>query len=245
MEGDLAQGAAAITPLLQQHHIHTVISVVGHTPQLECQYGLIEAAKAAGVRHFLPSDFGSDYDNIPQSSAIYEPIVKPKMGVHEAVKQSGMDWTFIANGWFAEVVYSFPGMGVDVAARTVTAPASFSTTTAITALADIGRLTAAAILDPAVRNQQLYFGRQYTFEQIAQALEKGTGDKVTRKVRSKEEMEAALASNPGDLGARFSLSLLEAGNSFPESHTYKHGQYTYTPLEPIVQKMLNKAKPAQ
>ena len=235
VEGDLAQGAAAITQLLQRHAIHTVVSVVGRSPQLEYQYGLIEAAKAAGVQHFIPSDFGTDYDAVPQSSVIYEAFAKPKVSVHEAVKRSGLDWTFIANGWFAEIVYGLTAMGVDVSTRTVSAPVSVDTTTTITALTDVGRLTAAAVVDPSTRNQQLFFGRQYTYEQIAAALEKATGDRVTRKVRSKEE----LLSNPTDMSNRFALSLLQSGNSFPEAQTYKHGQYTYTTLEAVVSQLLS------
>ena len=243
VEGDLSQGAAALTPLLQSHGIHTVVSVVGGGPQVDYQFQLLEAAKAAGVRHFIPSDFGSDYDNIPRDSAVYDFLVKPKLPVHEAVKKSGLDYTFIATGWFAEILFGMPLMGVDAKTRTVTAPGSFNTTTTVTALADIGRLTAAALVDPAARNQQLYFGTRYTYEQIAQALEQATGDKVTRNVRSAADMEAALASNPQDVGTRFVAGLLKVGNSWSDSTTYKHGQYTYVPLETVARQVVSQSKP--
>ena len=245
VEGDLAQGAAALTLLLRHHSIHTVVSVVGGGPQVDLQLGLLEAAKAAGVLSFIPSDFGSDYDSITSHSPVYGMIAKPKLAIHEAVKKSGLEYTLIANGWFAEILYGMPVMGVDTKTRTVTAPMSFDTVTTVTALADVGRLTAAAIVDPTTRNKQLYFGRQYTYEQIAQALEQATGEKVTRKVRSKEEMEAAVASSPSDIATRFVLSLAHTGNSFPNTTTYKHGQYDYIPLEQVARKVISASKPAQ
>ena len=211
---------------------------------MDYQFALIKAAKAAGVQHFFPSDFGSDYDVIPRSSAVYDMLVVPKVPVHEAVKASGMDWTFIANGWFAEFLYGLPFMSVDIASRTVTAPVSFDTTTTVTSLTDIARLSAAAVVDPNTRNKQLYFGKRYTYEQIAQALEQATGDKVTRKVASKVELEVKLAANPKDMGTRFVLGLTQRGNSFPDSTTYKHGQYTYVTLEQVARKVISAPRPA-
>ena len=197
-------------------------------------------------QRFIPSDFGSDYEVIPRGAAQYEGFAQPKLAIHEAVRQSGLGWTFIAKGWFAEVLFGPPLMGVDMATRTVTAPGSFDTSTTVTALGDIGRLTAAAIIAPATRDQQLYFGRQYTFEQIAQALEQATGEKVTRKVRSLDDLQAALASNPTDMSARFALSLLQTTtcNSFPEGKTYKQGEFSYTPLESAIQHMIRQTKPS-
>ena len=237
IEGDLSHGAAALTPLLQSHGIKTVVSVV--SGNYDTQLALIEAAKAAGVTHFIPSDFGTDYDNVPNNSVFYDMIAQPKLAIHEAVRKSGLEWTLIANGWFAEILYGMSAMGVDSKARTVAAPVSFDTLTTLTALADVGRLTAAAIVDPNTRNKQLYFGQQYSYDQIAQALEKATGDTVTRKVRSKEEMEAAIAKNPKDIGSIFPHSLLQVGNSFPEKTTYKHGQYSYIPLETVARQVVN------
>ena len=240
VEGDIEQGAQ-LGQTLKTHSIHTVVSVVGFQ-QSQVQWALLEAAKAGGVKHFIPSDFGLDYEAIHAGHPMYDVLAKAKQELHAAIKQSGMDWTFIATGDFAEVLFGWPYMlGVDLASRTVIAPGSLSNTTTITAARDIGLLTAAAIVDPQARNQQLHIGRQYTYEQVAAALEAATGDKVTRTTRSKEDMEAALEKNPMDFPARFGLTtLLQTGRTWPDKQTYKYGQFSYTPLETVAREVTKK-----
>jgi len=197
------------------------------------------------VQHFIPSDFGLDYDTIQPGHVMYDILVKPKQELHAAIRQSGMAWTFIATGDFAEVLYGTPHMlGVDLASRTVTAPESLDKVTTITAARDIGLLTAAAILDPTARSKQLYTGQQYTFEQVAAALEAATGDKVTRTTTTKKELEAALKKDAMDFTALFGLTTLaQTGRTWPDEQTYKYGQFSYTPLETVVRQVVSeKAK---
>ena len=60
IEGDIEQGAQ-LGAALKANSIHTVVSVVGFQ-QSHIQWSLLEAAKAGGVKHFIPSDFGGDHD---------------------------------------------------------------------------------------------------------------------------------------------------------------------------------------
>ena len=238
VEGDV-EDIAGMTRLLQAHAIHTVVCVVGFS-QGSLHYPLIEACKAAGVRHFLPSDYTIDSDAVPAGSAMYDTFARPKQAVHLAVRQSGMEWTFIATGVFVEAALLFPIVGVNVTSRTITAPDSFDTVLTMTPVREIGLLTAAAVLDPAARNKQLYFGRLYTFEQLAQALEQATGDRVVRKVRTVEEMQATLEQQPMDETTRLALAQVHrAGTTWPDSQTYRHGQINYPSLLSVAQRVIN------
>ena len=157
-------------------------------------------------------------------------MCKGKQELHAAIKQSGMEWTFIAAGYIAEALLSWPLMGTDLTTRTVTAPGSFGVQVTVTAVRDLGLLTAAAIVDPQAHNKPLYIGQHQSYEQVAAALEKATGDKFTRKTVSKEELEADLKKNPMDFQARFSLAVLaQKGAIWPEAETYKYDQFSYTP----------------
>ncbi|KAI1456248.1 NAD(P)-binding protein [Annulohypoxylon moriforme] len=70
---------------------------------LDVQIPLIEASVKAGVKRFLPSDFGSDTFN-PKTSAL--PGFTSKIAVHNALKkaaaESGLTWTAIVNGPFLD-----------------------------------------------------------------------------------------------------------------------------------------------
>ena len=147
VEGDIEQGAQ-LSKALKAHSIHTVVSVVS-IQQSHLQYALIDAAKAAGVQHFIPSDFGMDYDVVRPGHVLYELLCKPKQELHAAIKQSGMAWTFIATGSVVDAWFTPPMLGTDLATRTVTAPEWFSTTITSTAVRDIGLLTAACHRRPA------------------------------------------------------------------------------------------------
>ena len=241
VEGDVTD-VATTTSLLRTNSIHTVVSVIGYG-QGALHYPLLEACKAAGVRHFLPSDYSIDIDAAPVGSAMYESFAKDKQEVHAAIRRSGMDWTFMATGVFVEGAFLYPTVGVDLAARTVTAPVSFDTAITLTPVKEIGVLTAAAIVDPAARNQQLYFGRQYTFEQIAQALEQVTGEKVQRKIRTVAEIQQAIEQQPMDIASRLAMMLVQqAGTTWPDSKTYRDGLIDYPSLVSVAQKCIKGSK---
>ena len=67
------------------------------------QLNLIEAAKSAGVQRFIPSDFAIDYFKIaPEDN--YN--LNFRIQIAEALKQSGLQFTFVLNGVFTEVLVS-------------------------------------------------------------------------------------------------------------------------------------------
>jgi len=191
------------------------------------------------VQHFIPSDFGFDYDVIQPGHVFYDMLAEPKQELHAVIKQSGMAWTFIATGEFTDAMLSWPLLGTDLSTRTVTAPVSLETKIVSTPVRDIGRLTAAAIVDPQASNRQLYTGQHYTSEQVAAALEAATGNTFTRKTLTKAELEAALEKDASDLTPRFGLAALaQTGVMWPLEQTYKYGQFTYTPLETVARQVI-------
>ncbi|KAI2471088.1 NAD(P)-binding protein, partial [Annulohypoxylon bovei var. microspora] len=69
---------------------------------LDAQLPLIDAAVKAGVKRFIPSDFGSDTYH-PKVATL--PSYKIKVDVQNAVKkaaESGLTWTGVANGPFLD-----------------------------------------------------------------------------------------------------------------------------------------------
>lgn len=80
-----------------------VVSVLT-TEAMELQFGLIEASIAAGVKRFIPSEFGSDCGN-PKASKL--PVYQPKIAVHKALQEHarahpGFSYTLVRNGVFLD-----------------------------------------------------------------------------------------------------------------------------------------------
>ncbi|KAK9415705.1 putative Bifunctional pinoresinol-lariciresinol reductase [Seiridium unicorne] len=79
-----------------------VVSTLG-TPGFALQTRLIDAAASAGVKRFIPSEFGSDTAN-PKNSKL--PVFQPKIQVDEYLQKkfpkTGLTYTFVHNGPFLD-----------------------------------------------------------------------------------------------------------------------------------------------
>lgn len=223
--GDLSSSVEQLTPLLKGFDV--VISAVAGANLGADQLRLISAAKAAGVRWFVPSEFGFDAAAAGRGSII--PIFDDKIIAVEAVKAAGLDYTLFATGAFTEYALS-PFFGVDSATKTLTYPISGAAKFTTTTLADIGAIVADAIVTGKGRNATVKTaGATLTYAQLGDVLDRVSGSKWTRVTRSKADYEAALAKNTYDYQARFGLLLgdakLEAANSWDvkESYNAKNG----------------------
>lgn len=78
-----------------------VVSLVGHQG-IQHERRMIDAAVAAGVKYFIPSEFGHDSSDPTVRS--YLPIMVQKNAVMEYLKtkeKDGLSWTMIVTGlWF-------------------------------------------------------------------------------------------------------------------------------------------------
>ncbi|KAI1347844.1 NAD(P)-binding protein [Xylaria sp. FL0043] len=133
-----------------------VISTIA-TAALDRQLLLVEAAAKAGVKRFLPSEFGSDTLH-PKTSQL--PCYVDKIAVQNALKKeaqaSGMTYTFVINGPFFDWGLRV-GFIADVKRRTVPfwdgGDRVFSTTT----LATIGRAVVGVLKHPEeTKNRAVY-----------------------------------------------------------------------------------------
>ncbi|KAL4735049.1 hypothetical protein BDV11DRAFT_196956 [Aspergillus similis] len=106
-----------LTTHLTAHSINAVVSLLPHTAP-DKQTNLIQAAVAAGVYRFIPSEFGSDLDNPVNRAA---PTYKGKVTIQELLKglaaENKISYTIIYNGAFLDwgLTHGFP---IDIDKRT-------------------------------------------------------------------------------------------------------------------------------
>jgi len=81
--------------------VDVVICTYGAAAIHKEQLALIEAAKAAKVKRFIPSEFGVDIEHHESVD-----FVKPKKQIMEAVKASGLEYTLVPCGFFPETTFT-------------------------------------------------------------------------------------------------------------------------------------------
>ncbi|EEP76189.1 predicted protein [Uncinocarpus reesii 1704] len=182
---------ASLTEALrgQDAVISTLASAAIHV-----QLGLVEAAGKAGVKRFLPSEFGSNTVNDKCSKL---PCFKYKVVVQDALKKevetSGMSYTLLCNGPFFDwgmmvgFVMNVKGKSIDLYDG---GNRMFSTTT----LATIGKAVVGILRHPEeTKNRAVYV--QDTATTLRQLLEKGKKaagpDGWTENIVSLDEVVAA------------------------------------------------------
>jgi uncharacterized protein YbjT (DUF2867 family) len=160
VKGDLRDPASLKAACLG---VDTVIDTVSAMPfsytpgqndiqhvDLEGAKALIDAAKAAGVKHFIYTSFSGNIDaNFPLCNA--------KREVENTLKASGLVYTILRPGVFMEVWLS-PALGFDAANAKATIYGSGDQLISWIALNDVIQYAVESLTNPAARNAVLELG---------------------------------------------------------------------------------------
>ncbi|KAJ3544522.1 hypothetical protein NM208_g3012 [Fusarium decemcellulare] len=214
----------------------------------ETQISLANAAKAAGVKRFVPSAFGPVCP--PEGVLILREIVSgryyeqaflsnvsKKQTVLNHIQKIYLPYTVIDVGWWYQSSNPrLPSGKIDYALKF---PVSHlagdgNLPSALTDLRDIGRYVERIITDPRTLNKSVFvYNEVLTQEQIFSKLEEVSGEKIPRAYLTKENIwkgeDAARAryeqdpSVPNLLGlstAQYFNSIWLRGDNLPESASY-------------------------
>lgn len=162
---------------------HTVIStMVDSNPAawVAAQVALLNAAKAAGARRFVPSGWaGRNVRDDPIR------LYACKADVEDAVRASGLEYTVFANGMFMNYLASgTAGVGyikpwqavVDVQNCTAGLPGDGNNTIVMTRAEDIGAFVAASLDLPKWPEMSRMSGDRLTWNEIVALAEKVRGE---------------------------------------------------------------------
>jgi NADH dehydrogenase len=111
---------------------------------------LIEAAKAAGVKHFVYTSFSGNIDRD-------FPLRNAKRAVEQLLKESGMDYTILRPSMFMEVWLS-PAVGFDAANAKATVYGSGDQLIAWITIKDVAQFAVESLENPAAHNSILELG---------------------------------------------------------------------------------------
>ncbi|KAE8374387.1 hypothetical protein BDV26DRAFT_300267 [Aspergillus bertholletiae] len=186
--------------------VSTVSSIIPGDA-LAIQKTFVDAAIAAGVKVFIPSEYGVDTSN--RSAPEYIPFLADKLQTLDYLKsrQDQISWTAIISGSMFDWGLNIPGFGGwNVPARAVTIYDGGDVRYEATTLDQVGRAIAKSLKQPGVTRNQYVYVNSYTVTQneTLRALERVTGEKFTVSRGSVEELwqEGAAAWKEGQpLGA--------------------------------------------
>ncbi|KLO19053.1 NAD-P-binding protein [Schizopora paradoxa] len=172
-----------------------VISTVG-APGLITQFKLADASKAAGVKLFVPSEFGGSIDGCSD-----HPIFATKNQVKKHLQDIDLPFAVFYTGLFPDYVLKST-FKFDFKGRKVFFGGSGGAPISWTCLPDIGRFVPHALTT--VPKEELKWrifrieGDRQSFNSLISSYEQRTGAKIKVTKRPRAQLEAALKENPTD-----------------------------------------------
>ncbi|KAL3481320.1 hypothetical protein BJX99DRAFT_253622 [Aspergillus californicus] len=169
-----------------------VISMVGGIAAGDQQV-FIDAALAAGVKRFLPSEFGP-YSRDPEFSALNPVVLRAKSGTvdHLRASESDMSWSSVVTGAFFDWALRVGFFGFDLATKTVTLIDGGTSVFTATTLPTIAKALVAILDHPEETQNQYVFLSSFNVSQrdILDVVERVDGQKWTVKDVTSDELIA-------------------------------------------------------
>ncbi|KAL0941132.1 isoflavone reductase family protein (NmrA-like family protein) [Colletotrichum truncatum] len=163
-----------------QDAVISTISGIQPGGSLTIQNVLVDVAIKAGVKIFVPSEYGIDTSD--PSASKFIPFLSDKIETLNYLKEreDKISWTALVTGAMFDWGLNIPGFGGwNVAARTVTIFDGGDTPYEATNLDQVGRAIAKSLKKPGLTRNQYVYANSFTITQneTLKALEKATGDK--------------------------------------------------------------------
>lgn len=220
----------------------TVISCVGFIAGAGTQLKLTQAALKAGVKRYVPWQFGVDYDVIGKGSP--QDLFDEQLEVRELLRaQRQTEWLIISTGMFTSFLFE-PAFGVvDLAENKVHALGTWDTQVTVTTPEDIGKLTAKIIFaEPRLVDQVVFVaGDTLSYQQLADTLDEKLDRKLSRVEWTVPELNAALAAAPDDSLRKYRAVFAQGkGVAWDKARTFNatHGIELTTAADWIEQNLL-------
>ncbi|KAI0300694.1 NAD-binding protein [Multifurca ochricompacta] len=175
--------------------VDVVISTIASSV-LHLQAGIADAAKEAGVKLFVPSEFGGDNEGATEGFFV------TKVNIQTHLKGLGLPYTLFYTGGFADFFWN-PAAGLDVTSGKVTIGGDGNKQHAFTSRVDIARYVSYILTQLPVEqlNNRSFtmVGDIKSFNELFKEYEAKTGKKLEVTYIPVSEIDARFATNPGEI----------------------------------------------
>ena len=167
------------------------------------QIALVDAARAAGVEHFV---FVSFRDN----PAIRYPLTEAKREVEGALRKSGMAYTILQASYFMEV-WLTPALGFDAANGKVRLYGEGSRPISWISYKDVARAAAAAVAEPRARNMVIELGgpQALSAREVVRMFEAAGAGEIATETVPESALAAQLSAAADPLEKTFAGLMLQ------------------------------------
>jgi len=196
--------------------VDTVVSVLSGAGVGGPQIALVQASAAAGVKRFVPSEFGFDRSRIDKE--VDHPVFQYKNNVEEEIKKTDMDYFLVASGLFCDYLLN-PFFGWNTEAGTYNEAAGQEASW--TPRDDVAAYVPHLLADESIKKGETVELQSFAcrFTDFADHYEKVTGKKLERKDLSVDDLKAQVKAiresddykqNPfADFGAALQLFIAQ------------------------------------
>ena len=202
------------------------------------QLRLLDAARAAGVGHFIYLSFSGNFN-------VASPLHDAKREVERRLQASGMPFTIVRPSIFMEVWLS-PHAGFDPVGGTVRIYGSGDAQVSVISSADVAEFTAACVDNPAARNQVIELGGPEAVAPTAvvSTFERALGREIQRQVVPEAALRQQAESAPEPLQrtlAALALGVAQ-GDAIDNTHALRIAPVQLTPLRRYVDRVVSAAR---
>ncbi|RUS23088.1 hypothetical protein BC937DRAFT_92583 [Endogone sp. FLAS-F59071] len=170
--------------------VDVVTSTVGAEGLSDSQLALIKASEEAGVKRFIPSEFGSD------TNKVKFPLFAHKVQVADYLRNSNLEYTLFFTGFFTDTLTDFAGWDLKNGKAVIIGTGDEQFTS--THRKDIAKFVVASLSNPKSRNT-VHGTASFvsTWKDWIAAAEKQLGRKFEVTYRDLPTVEAELAATKG------------------------------------------------
>ena len=205
----------------------TVIGCLGMVAPPATQLKICRAVLQAHVKHYIPWQFGMDYDSIGRGSS--QDLFTEQLDVRDMLRaQHHTQWTIVSTGLFTSFLFE-PVFGVvDMTSKTpkVAALGSWDNSITVTSPVDIGRVVAEIVLkgwEDVQGKVAFTAGDTVSYARIAEVVRSVTGIEPEKNVLSLDTLGEMLRERPEDTMLKYQRVFAEGrGVAWDQHDTFNH-----------------------
>ncbi|RUS24078.1 hypothetical protein BC938DRAFT_474162, partial [Jimgerdemannia flammicorona] len=166
--------------------VDVVVSTVG-TAVIETQISLIKAAEEAGVKRFIPSEFGSDISKIPS------PVFNHKRQISEYLRTTTLEYTIFYTNYWLDTILFFAEWDLTAGKAIIIGDGNDRFT--VTHRKDVAKFVVASLSNPKSRNAvHGTASAVVTWRELLSLAEKHSGKKFDVTYKDLGSVQAELAA---------------------------------------------------
>lgn len=204
------------------------------TVDREGQLRLVDAARDAGVSHFIYLSFSGNID-------APSPLRDAKRAVEDRLKASGMKYTIVRPSIFMDVWLS-PHAGFDPVGGLVRIYGTGDQPVSVISAADVAEYLAACVDNPAAANQVIELGgpEAHSYNTIVSMFERALGREIQRQYVPEAALEQQLGSAQEPLQKSLTALALGVarGDAIDNAAALQTARISLTPVSDYVERVV-------